>query len=169
MNQREFLSHDVLPPFLPEYANILILGSFPSPKSREYGFYYGHPQNRFWQTLAAVFDDVLPTSLDDKKAFLTRHGIALWDVIQSCSIIGASDSSIEDVVYNDISAIAKRLPLRLIVTTGKKADSLYRKRFKKEPVLTSISYRNLPSTSPANARMRLPDLVKAYSVLKDEK
>lgn len=168
MNKREYLSHDALPPFLPEDANILILGSFPSPKSRESGFYYGHPQNRFWKTLAGVFKDEVPQTLDQKKTFLTRHHIALWDVIASCSIVGAADSSIADVVVNDIPAIAQKRPIKLIVTTGKKADTLFRRYFKNDTTLAGITYLNLPSTSPANARMRLPDLIAAYQVIKQD-
>lgn len=166
MSKREYLTHDALPPFLPEGATILILGSFPSPKSRECGFYYGHPQNRFWKTLAGVFEDDVPQSLEQKKAFLDRHHIALWDVIASCSIVGASDSSIADVVANDIPSVVTKQPIQLIVTTGKKADALFHKYFKDDETIAAIAYLNLPSTSPANARMRLPDLIAAYQVIK---
>ena len=102
--KRESLLHPI-PPTYDENSEILILGSFPSPKSRESGYFYGHPQNRFWKVVAAVFADNIPATVAEKHDFLIRHHIAAWDVIQSCTITGASDSSITDVVVNDISPI----------------------------------------------------------------
>ena len=147
--------------FAPVYdssSRILILGSFPSVKSREQGFYYGHPQNRFWRMLAAVYGEEVPQTLADKKALLKRHGIALWDVIESCDIEGSSDSSIRNAVPNDVARILKAAPIRIVITNGKTAYSLYRK-YIKEPEAVC-----LPSTSPANAAWSLEKLIREWSL-----
>lgn len=107
MGEYETLTHTFEPVYNAD-SEILILGTFPSVKSRQQHFYYGHPQNRFWKVLAAVTGDVLPTTIEEKKAFLLRNHIAVWDVIKSCSIIGSSDSSIKDVVPNDIAGLLKK-------------------------------------------------------------
>jgi TDG/mug DNA glycosylase family protein len=154
-----------LEPFYKKNSKILILGSFPSPKSRESKFYYGHPQNRFWKVLAAVFNDIVPKSMLEKKFFLEKWKIALWDVIASCNIQGASDSSIKDVLYNDLHFILSRTSINLIVTTGKKADSLFKKRWVQDDCIQNIVYLNLPSTSSANASMSLEQLIQSYKLI----
>ena len=116
------------PPLYDKDSKILVLGSFPSVKSREQLFFYGHHQNRFWKVTAAVFGDDVPKSIEDKKAFLHKNHIALWDVLKSCSIEGADDGSIREPVANDLSPLLQSVPIRTICTTGTKAAALY-KRF----------------------------------------
>ena len=155
-------------PLEPIYAvdsRVLVLGTMPSPKSREIGFYYGHPQNRFWKVMGALFDEPEPLGIEGRAAFLDAHGIALWDVLSSCTIVGASDASIVDPVANDLSRIAEAAPLEAVFTTGSKATGLYR-RFC-AGMLPGVPHVGLPSTSPANARMRLANLVEAYRPLRD--
>ena len=155
-------------PLEPIYAvdsRVLVLGTMPSPTSREIGFYYGHPQNRFWKVMGALFDEPEPLGIEGRAAFLDAHGIALWDVLSSCAIVGASDASIVDPVANDLSRIAEAAPLEAVFTTGSKATALYR-RFG-APQLPGLAHTGLPSTSPANARMRLDDLVKAYLPIRE--
>jgi len=137
-------------------SRILILGSFPSVKSREQGFYYGHPQNRFWKMLAAVYEQEVPGNIEEKKEFLLKNRIALWDVIESCDIEGSSDSSIRNVVVNDIASIIKEASIETVITNGKKAYDLYRK-YIKEPAAVC-----LPSTSPANAACKLEQLIEEW-------
>lgn len=144
-----------IPPVYDSNSKILILGSFPSVKSREAGFFYGHPQNRFWKVLAALLKDNLPSNIEEKRAFLLLHGIALWDVIASCSITGSSDASIKDVVPNDILPILKSAEVAQVFTNGKTADSLYKKYLLPQTGRNSIC---LPSTSPANAAWTLKKL-----------
>jgi hypoxanthine-DNA glycosylase len=143
----QHIVHPIAPVY-DENSRILILGSFPSVKSREYGFFYGHPQNRFWRVLAAVFGEDSPITIDDKKAFLLRHNVALWDVIRSCDIVGSSDSSIKNAVPNDLGIILNSGDIKRIITNGKTADRLYKKYLESE---TGISAVCLASTSPANA------------------
>jgi hypoxanthine-DNA glycosylase len=133
----------------------------PSPASRAYGFYYGHPQNRFWRILSAVFDEPYPVSVEDKKKVCHVHGIALWDVLSVCSIDGASDASIRDAEPNDIGLILRKAPgIRRIYTTGKKAAELYKKLV--QPA-TDRSAAYLPSTSPANqGRWPFEKLLELY-------
>lgn len=138
---------------------MLILGTFPSPKSREQGFFYGHPQNRFWKVLAEVLHTNVPQTISEKKSLLLKYKIALWDVCQSCQIEGASDASIRNPEPNDLRPILDTASIRRIFCTGDKATQLYRKLI--EPQL-GIPCTQLPSTSPANAAMRLPALVDAY-------
>ena len=155
--QKEIVNHK-LKPFVGKEAALLILGTMPSPKSREVGFYYGHPQNRFWKVLSGVFGEVTPSSIDEKKQFLSHHHIALWDVLASCMIKGASDSSISAPVYNDIETFVKTHAIQAVVTTGKKAGQLFIKKWPEFPV----PHYNLPSTSPANAAMSLEKLMTEY-------
>lgn len=150
--------HTIAPVF-DENSKILVLGSFPSVKSREEGFFYGHPQNRFWKVIANAFDTHTPQSIEEKKALLLSNGIALWDVIHSCDIVGSSDSSIKNVVQNDISKILKTANIEKIITNGKKADSLYKKYI--EPKF-NIKATCLPSTSPANAQWSLDRLCDVW-------
>ena len=154
-----------LAPIYDARSRVLVLGTMPSPKSREVGFYYGHPQNRFWRVLAALFDESEPCGIEDRTAFLLAHRIALWDVLASCTIVGASDASIADPVPNDLSRIASAAPLEAVFTTGSKAAALY-KRFG-AVMLPEISLTELPSTSPANARMSLNRLIEAYRPIRD--
>lgn len=140
-------------------SQVLMLGTMPSPKSREQGFYYGHPQNRFWKVLAAVLDTEVPQTIPEKKQLLLTHHIALWDVLASCTIAGASDASIRDSKPNDIAQLCTAAPIKKIFCTGAKAAQLYRKLC--EPAV-HLPCEQLPSTSPANAAMKLPDLVEVY-------
>ena len=146
-------------PVYDDASRILILGSFPSVKSREQQFYYGHPQNRFWKVLAAVFEDTLPETIPQKKAFLLEHHIALWDVIAECDIAGSSDSSIKNVVPAELSVILDHAPIRTIYANGAKAYDLYQKYT--YPV-TGRDIRKLPSTSPANAAFQMERLLGAW-------
>jgi len=138
---------------------VLILGSFPSVQSREDGFYYGHPRNRFWPLLAKLFADDVPQMSGEKKAFLLRHHIALWDVVQSCEITGSSDASIREVIPNDIRCILESAPIRQIYANGRTAHKLYTRWL--QPVTGSEAV-CLPSTSPANAAWTMEKLGKAW-------
>ena len=145
-------------PIWDENSRILILGSFPSVRSRTDNFYYGHPQNRFWKVTAAVFGEAPPQTVDEKKAFLLKHGIALWDVIASCEIENSSDQSIRNAVVNDLSEILDTADIRAVFTNGKAADKLYRKYHGDTAIC-------LPSTSPANAAWTMEKLEQAWSVI----
>ena len=152
-------------PFPPVYdaeSEILILGSFPSVKSREIMFYYGHPQNRFWRVLAAVYNADVPLNTDEKTRFLLKHHIALWDVLASCEVTGSADSSIKNAVPNDLSVILSRADIRRIYTNGKTSEKYY-KRFSEE--ITGRGSVCLPSTSPANAVWSLDRLIGAWKVI----
>ncbi len=151
-------------PVFDEASEILVLGSFPSVKSREQGFYYGHPRNRFWNVLTAVYGGAVPRSIAEKTAFLHRNKIALWDVIESCEITGSSDASIKNAAGNDLDVILSAAPIRAIFANGKTAGELYRRlllpRFGREVTV-------LPSTSPANAAFSLERLVEAWAILRE--
>lgn len=142
-------------PVFDENSRILILGSFPSVASREQGFYYGHPQNRFWRVLAELFSVPLPATVEEKRSLLLSRGIALWDVAASCSVTGSGDASIRDVVPNGLELILRTAPIAGIYTNGGKAHQLYQKY--SQP-LTGIPAVKLPSTSPANAAWSLEKL-----------
>ena len=159
--EREFIVHPI-PPTYDEHSRILILGSFPSVKSREMGFYYGHPQNRFWRVMAALYGEETPMTVDERRAFLLRNGVAAWDVIASCTITGSSDSSIRDVVANDLRPILRGSQIHRIFVNGKTAEKMY-KRYTL-PVL-GIEAVCLPSTSPANAAWSLERLTDAWRSL----
>lgn len=145
-------------------SRILILGSFPSVKSREQQFFYGHKQNRFWRVMAQVFDCAVPESIEQKRQMLLSYHVAVWDVIASCEITGSSDASIRDVIPNDLSVILSQADIQAIYTNGGKAQELYRKYIfpvnGREAVL-------LPSTSPANAGYSLQRLVEAWKVIRE--
>ena len=163
MQGYEHVTHTFEPVFNND-SRILILGSFPSVKSRENNFYYGHPQNRFWKVLAQIFEKELPETIEEKKAFLLEHQIAVWDVIESCTIIGSSDSSIKDVVVNDFSRVLENSKVEKIFVNGGKAYELYRKYAEKETGMSAIK---LPSTSPANAAWSLERLCTVWKIIMD--
>ena len=155
-------------PFGPLYdasSRILILGSFPSVKSREQNFFYGHPQNRFWRGVSELLDEALPQTVPEKRKMLLSHHIALWDTIASCTVTGSSDASIKDVVPNDLSKILEAVDIRQIYCNGMTSWSLYEKYIR--PV-TGRSAVKLPSTSPANAAWSLPRLKEAWKVILEE-
>jgi hypoxanthine-DNA glycosylase len=140
-------------------SKILILGTFPSVKSREQKFYYGHPQNRFWKVLANLTGEPVPVSIEEKKSLLYKHEIAIWDVIQSCDIIGSSDSSIKNVVPADLNRVLSESQVTRIFTNGDKAYRLYEKYCQSQ---TGIEAIKLPSTSPANAIFTLERLTDTW-------
>ncbi len=155
-----------LPIFIHKDTQVLILGSFPSVKSREAKFYYSHPRNRFFLALSKVFNEEEPIGIEERKEFLIRHKIGLYDVIESCSIKGSSDSSIKDVTPIPIKNILKEYPsIRTIGITGKKAGKLFDKYLLKEIDEKEIRIVYLSSTSPANAKCSLDELVGAYEKL----
>lgn len=154
-------------PIKPLYDNnseILILGSFPSVKSREQMFFYGHPQNRFWRVTAAVFGDEVPRTIEEKKVFLLKNRVALWDVIASCEISGSSDSSIKSVTPNNLSQIIDKGKIKRIFVNGKTAEKYYNKYTRDKIGMEAVC---LPSTSPANAAWNMEKLIKAWSVIAD--
>ena len=154
------LTH-TLPIFIDEDSKVLILGSFPSVKSREVMFYYGHPQNRFFRCLGRIFNEAAPESVAERKSFLKRHKIALYDVIEECDIIGSADSTIRNVIPIDISSFLKKYPsIKVIGITGSTARRYFDKYLLDKVGTTKVVY--LPSSSPANAKMSLEDLVSCY-------
>lgn len=161
--------HPIAPVFDKD-SKVLILGSFPSVKSREEGFFYGHPQNRFWKVLSRVLEAPTPETIPEKREFLLSHGVAVWDVIASCEIRGSSDASIRNVVPNDLTNILDTGKIRQIYVNGQTAGRLYRKY--QEKILCE-AYGDcaraviLPSTSPANAAWTLEKLCDAWSVIRE--
>ena len=152
-----------IPPVYHRESRILLLGTMPSPKSREVGFFYGHPQNRMWPVLSRIFEEDLPKGTDARRAFLLRHHIAMWDVLSSCVIRGADDSSIRNAVPNDLRPILETAPIAAIFTTGKKAFSLYNRYLRPATGREALC---LPSTSSANCRYETMDtLTEAYRIL----
>ena len=152
-----------IPPVFDAHSEVLILGSFPSVKSRESGFFYGHPQNRFWKVTAAVFSEDTPIRVEEKKAFLLRNHIAVWDVIGSCEIEGSSDATIRDVTVNDLDIILKKADIKAIYVNGKKAYEMYQRYT--QPVIGREAV-CLPSTSPANAAWNIDKLIEAWRVIR---
>ena len=146
-------------PVYNEQSKILILGSFPSVKSRESMFFYGHKQNRFWKVLAAIFQDNLPVEVEEKRAFLLSHNIAVWDVIAECDIEGSSDASIKNVLANDLTRILDIVPDIRIFCNGNKSYELYVKYIENSIGKKAVK---LPSTSPANAAMSLDKLISVW-------
>ena len=157
----EHIIHSIEPVFDAE-SRVLILGTMPSPKSREVQFYYGHPQNRFWRVLAAGLGGEVPQSVPEKKAMLLRHRIALWDVLAECEITGASDSSIRNPVANDLSVILDRAPVPAVFPTAATAWKLYTRL---QNPHTGIEAVRLPSTSPANCAVKMEALTEAYKAI----
>lgn len=158
MSEPQNFVHPV-PPLYNENSRTLILGSFPSVKSREVQFFYGHPQNRFWKLLAKLFDEETPRNIEQKKELILSHNLALWDVIHSCTITGSSDSSIKDVVPNDISIILQNSKIDRIFANGATSFKLYNKYILPK---TGIEAVKLPSTSPANAMFSLDRLEQEW-------
>ena len=163
MMKTERITHAFSPVFDNE-SRVLILGTRPSPKSRENGFYYSHPRNRFWPVLAAVFEEETPITPAERTGFLLRHKIALWDVLAECDIEGASDSSIKNAVPNDLSVILNSANINAVFTTGATAAKLYKKYTEPKTGIAAIS---LSSTSPANAKMHFEALLEEYSLIKE--
>lgn len=155
----EKVTHE-FPPVFDKRSTVLILGTIPSPKSRELGFYYMHPQNRFWKMLCAVLNEDVPENANDRRSLCLKRGIALWDVLESCEIRGAEDSSISAAVPNDLRLITESSPIRQIFTTGKKAHALYKKFFPDLP--DDIC---LPSTSPANRTISEKEMLEQYKII----
>lgn len=163
MQEYQHVTHTFEPVFN-EKSKVLILGSFPSVKSRENNFYYGHPQNRFWKVLAQIFECEVPLTIDEKRSFLLEHHIAVWDVIESCTIIGSSDTSIRDVMVNDFSRVLANSSIERIYVNGTKAYDLYQKYAKKQDGIPVVK---LPSTSPANAAWSLEKLCGEWHKIRD--
>ena len=159
-----YVEHTIEPVF-DAASRVLVLGTMPSPASRDAGFYYGHPRNRFWPVMAALFGAAeVPQGADARRAFALRHHVALWDVLARCAIHGAADASIADPVPNDLGRILGAAPIAAVFTTGAAAWNLYRKLC--EPA-TGVPAVKLPSTSPANASWSLERLVEAYRPVRE--
>ena len=156
----ELLIHP-FPALYDEDSRILILGSFPSVKSREEGFYYAHPQNRFWRIMERLFGTKLQT-IDEKKAFLHKEHIALWDSIASCTIHGSADSAIENATANDIKGLIEKTRINAIFTNGAKAHDIYMRYCLKNTGMIPVK---LPSTSPANAAYSLDRLLESWKTI----
>ncbi len=157
MSSDSRVTHE-FPPVFDGNSRVLILGTIPSPKSREQGFYYMHPQNRFWRMLCSVLGENLPDTIQQRKQFCLKHGIALWDVLESCDISGASDSTIKNAVPNRLEVIFSSADIRAVFTTGKKAHQLYERYFGSDPHPEIC----LPSTSPANRTISEEDMLEEY-------
>lgn len=154
-----------IPPLYNQNSEILILGSFPSVKSREAQFFYGHPQNRFWRVLAAVLGCEVPKTIAEKQEMLLFHHIALWDVIACCEIVGSSDSSIKNAVPNDISVVLNGSRIKRIFVNGKTAEKYYNKYIFPKIKIAATA---LPSTSPANAAFSIESLISAWCIILDK-
>ena len=161
MMKAERITH-IFDPVFDYESRILILGTMPSPKSRELGFYYSHPRNRFWPVLAKIFGEEIPKTPEEKRNFCLRNKIALWDVLKECDIEGASDSSIKNAVPNDLSVILNSAKIQAIFATGATAAKLYKKFIEPE---TKIPAKTLPSTSPANAKIGVEELAEKYEII----
>ena len=149
-------------PLFNEDSRVLILGSFPSVKSREQNFFYGHPQNRFWKVVAAVLRQPVPGTIEEKKELILSGRLALWDSIASCEITGSSDASIRNAQANDISIILENSKIERIYCNGRKSHELYRKYIEPQTGREAVC---LPSTSPANAQWTLEKLINAWAVI----
>ena len=163
-DKHQYTSHESLKPFIDADSKVLILGSFPSVKTREAGFYYGHPQNRFYKVISNIFNASLPTSIEEKKELLRKHHIALYDVVYECDIIGSSDSSIKNVIPINVNSILDSCPsITTIIINGGLAKKLFDKYLLKD-IDNQISIHYCPSTSPANAKMSVSDLINIYQL-----
>lgn len=155
-------------PFGPLYnqsSRTLILGSFPSIRSREQNFFYGHPQNRFWKVIAALYGAETPVTVPEKKELILNHGLALWDSIASCVVTGSSDASIRDARANDLRIILDGCSIERIFCNGRKSHEMYQKYIQKNIQREAVC---LPSTSPANAQFSLDRLIAAWSVIRED-
>lgn len=159
----EHIVHSFAPVF-DKNSRILMLGTMPSPKSRETGFYYGHPRNRFWKVVSDVCGEELPRTIEEKTAFALRNRIAVWDVLAGCEIKGADDSSIRNPVANDMHVILGQADIRAVFTTGKKAAQLYKRYCYPQTGIEAVC---LPSTSPANCRISYEELFEQYKVIRE--
>ena len=148
-----------IPPVFDRDSRVLVLGSFPSVRSREANFFYGHPQNRFWKVASAVFGETPPITVEEKKAFMLRNHIAVWDVIGSCDIKGSADSSISNIRTNDIGKILKKSKIEKIYVNGRTAEKYYKKYLEEKTGMKAIE---LESSSPANARCSLEMLIEDW-------
>ena len=162
METYENIRHEFAPVY-DKNSRVLILGTFPSVKSREQNFYYGHPQNRFWKVIAGLTGEPVPETIENKKMVLLKHGIAVWDVIESCDITGSTDSSIRNVVPARLEQVLDRCEIREIYANGSTAKKLY-ERYQKAACGREIV--GLPSTSPANAAFRLERLLEQWSIMR---
>lgn len=166
MTEKENRSTHITHPFGPlfdEESRMLILGSFPSVKSREQNFFYGHPQNRFWKVIASIFDEPVPSDIAQKRSLILSNHLALWDSVASCDIVGSSDASMRNVKPNDLSVILDHSQIKRIFTNGRKSHETYMKYI--QPV-TGLEAICLPSTSPANAQWTIDKLIDAWSVIR---
>ena len=151
-----------IPPLFDENSQTLILGSFPSVKSREAEFFYGHPQNRFWAVIAKLYGCEKPVTIEEKKKLVLENKLAMWDVIQSCEIEGSADSTISNVTANDLSIILENSRVDRIFVNGKTAEKYYKKYTYPKTGIKAIC---LPSTSPANAAWSIDRLVEAWKII----
>lgn len=161
MTRYQTITHTLEPLFQAD-SKILILGSFPSVKTREYGFFYGHPQNRFWPLLELIFGEKVSLDIEERRAFLLRHHLAVYDVIYKCDIIGSSDASIQNVIPSDLSPIFKEASIKQVFCNG---GTSYRNYKKYQEEKTGFKAIQLPSTSPANARYSLEDLYQEWKII----
>lgn len=164
MNEAQQIVHPI-PPLYNTNCTRLVLGSFPSVKSRETNFFYGHPQNRYWRLLALLYSEAVPQSIEEKRNFALNHNIAMWDVIHSCVITGSSDSSIKNVVPNDLTEILNACKISRIFTNGTASYNLYMKYIYPKTGMAAVK---LPSTSPANAAFSIERLAQYWNVLLEE-
>lgn len=162
MSKHQTITHPLRPLFQAD-SEILVLGSFPSVKTREYGFFYGHPQNRFWPLLERIFEVKLSTDIEERRTFLIKHHIAVYDVIYQCDIIGSSDASIQNVVPSDLSPVFKAADIKQIFCNGGTSYRCYRKYQEQK---TGVKAIQLPSTSPANARSSMDDLYDKWKIIR---
>lgn len=165
MGEYQHIKH-TFEPVYDENSRILILGSLPSVKSREQGFYYGHPRNRFWKVISVLLNCDEPITIEEKKQMLLSHYIAVWDVIDNCDIIGSSDSSIRNVEAADILGLLQKTNINRIYANGKTAEKLYNKYVAGK---TQVQIIPLPSTSPANAAFSIERLAGVWRVILDER
>ncbi len=161
MTKHQTITHPLRPLFQAD-SIILILGSFPSVKTREYGFFYGHPQNRFWPLLERIFGVKLSTDIEERRAFLLQHHLAVYDVIYQCDIVGSSDASIQNVIPSDLSPIFKEADIKHVFCNGGTAYRYYQKYQERKTGFKAIQ---LPSTSPANARYSMEDLYHQWRII----
>ncbi|MGI6507963.1 MAG: DNA-deoxyinosine glycosylase [Saccharofermentanales bacterium] len=163
MTNHQTITHPLRPLFQAD-SKVLILGSFPSVKTRDYGFFYGHPRNRFWPLLERIFGVTLSTDIEERRAFLLQRHLAVYDVIYRCDIIGSSDASIQNVIPSDLSPIFKKADIKQVFCNGGTAHRYYRKYQEQKTGFKAIQ---LPSTSPANARFSMDDLFRHWKIIRE--